>query len=136
MQKENVKRDNRILIDFWDQAFTLSEEQKAQLRNQQEDWKELAPSEKLFRAAFSLGERKKVLDYGCGSAWAAIIAAKGGCPDVTAIDAAPAAVFAAKLSAAAMAFRIRFTLRALMQTGCKASPPEPMTASFAPTCWM
>ena len=38
MQKENVKRDNRILIDFWDQAFTLPEEQKAQLRNQQEDW--------------------------------------------------------------------------------------------------
>ena len=55
MQKENVKRDNRILIDFWDQVFTLSEEQKAQLRNQQEDWKELAPSEKLFQAAFSLG---------------------------------------------------------------------------------
>ena len=100
MQKENVKRDNRILIDFWDQAFTLSEEQKAQLRNQQEDWKELAPSEKLFQAAFSLGERKKVLDYGCGSAWAAIIAAKGGCPAVTAVDAAPAAVCAAKLSAA------------------------------------
>jgi hypothetical protein len=46
-----------------DQAFTLSEVQKAQLRNQQEDWKELAPSEKLFQAAFSLGERKKVLDY-------------------------------------------------------------------------
>ena len=40
MQKENVKRDNRILINFWDQAFTLSEEQKAQLRNQQEDWQE------------------------------------------------------------------------------------------------
>ena len=62
MQKENVKRDNRILIDFWDQAFTLTEEQKVQLWNQQEDWKELAPSEKLFQAAFSLGERKKVLD--------------------------------------------------------------------------
>ncbi len=58
MQKENVKRDNRILIDFWDQAFTLSEEQKAQLRNEQDDWKKLAPSEKLFQAAFSLGERK------------------------------------------------------------------------------
>ena len=27
MQKENVKWDNRILIDFWDQAFTLSEKQ-------------------------------------------------------------------------------------------------------------
>ncbi len=40
MQRENVKRDNRVLIDFWDQAVTLSEKQKAQFRNQQEDWKE------------------------------------------------------------------------------------------------
>ncbi len=100
MRKEDIERDNRTLIDFWDHAFALSEEQKAQIPNQQEDWRELAPSEKLLQAVLSLGGREKVLDYGCGSAWAAIIAAKGGCPDVTAVDAAPAAVCAAKLSAA------------------------------------
>ena len=110
MQRKNVEQDNQTLISFWDQAFTLSEEQKAQILNQQEDWKKLAPSEKLFLAAHSLGQRKKVLDFGCGTAWAAIIAAKGGCPDVTAADAAPAAVQAARLYAAryGAADRIRF----------------------------
>ncbi len=92
MQKEEIERDNRALTDFWDRAFTLSEEQKAQIRDCPEDLKELAPSEKLFQAARSLGRLKKVLDYGCGNAWAAIIAAKSGCPDVTAADAAPEAL--------------------------------------------
>lgn len=100
MQTETIERDNRTLIGFWDRAFALSEEQKAQILNGQEDWKALAPSEKLFLAARSLGQRKKVLDFGCGTAWAAITAAKSGCPDVTAADAAPSAVQAARLYAA------------------------------------
>ncbi len=110
MQSEKTERDNRNLIGFWNQAFTLSDEQKQQILNTEEDRKELAPSEKLFLAAQSLGRRKKVLDFGCGTAWAAIIAAKGGCPDVTAADAAPAAIQAARLYAARYdaANRIRF----------------------------
>ena len=111
MKREDIERDNQTLIAFWDHAFSLSEEQEAQLRDQEaEAWRSLAPSEKLFQAACSLGQRKKVLDYGCGSAWAAIIAAKSGCPDVTAADAAPAAVQAARLNAACYgaADRIRF----------------------------
>ncbi len=100
MQRKNVEQENQMLINFWDRAFTLSEEQKADILNLKEDWKELAPSEKLFLAAYSLGQRKKVLDFGCGTAWAAIIAAKGGCPDVTAVDASSAAVQAARLYAA------------------------------------
>lgn len=110
MQRKKTEQDNQALISFWNQAFTLSEEQKAQILNQPEDLRELAPSEKLFQAARSLGQGKKVLDFGCGTGWAAIIAAKSGCTDVTAVDAAPAAIRAARLYAAhcGAADRIRF----------------------------
>ena len=94
---DKTEKDNQALIGFWDKAFTLSEEQQTEARKQAaEDWQELAPSEKLFKAACSLGQKKKVLDYGCGDAWAAIIAAKSGCTDVTAVDAALGAVQAAR----------------------------------------
>jgi SAM-dependent methyltransferase len=108
---EKTVQENQAVIAFWDKAFALSEEDQAhECESSEEDWKELAPSEKLFQAACSLGQRKKVLDYGCGSAWATIIAAKSGCPDVTAVDAAPAAVKAARLYAAryGVAERIHF----------------------------
>ncbi len=98
---EKTVQENQALIAFWDKAFALSEEDQAhECESSEEDWKELAPSEKLFQAACSLGRRKKVLDYGCGSAWAAVIAAKSGCTDVTASDAAPGAIQAARLYAA------------------------------------
>ena len=94
---DRTEKDNRDLIGFWDKAFALSEEQRAEAKKQgAEDWRELAPSEKLFRAACFLGQKKKVLDFGCGDAWASIIAAKSGCEDVTAVDAAPGAVRAAR----------------------------------------
>ena len=94
---KHTEKDNQTLIGFWDKAFSLSEEHKAEAMKQaMGDWEELAPSEKLFKAACSLGHKKKVLDYGCGDAWAAIIAVKSGCTDVTAVDAAPGAVQAAR----------------------------------------
>ena len=97
---DHTTKDNQTLISFWDKAFTLSEEQQTEARKQAaENWKELAPSEKLFKAACSLGQKKKVLDYGCGDGWASIIAAKSGCRDVTAVDAAPGAVQAVRLYA-------------------------------------
>lgn len=84
-----VENDNRILIEFWDKALSLSDEdRKSEMQNSPDSWKEMAPSEKLFRAAEALGKCHKVLDYGCGNAWAGIIAAKSGCPDVTAADVA------------------------------------------------
>lgn len=95
-------QENQRLINFWDQALALSEEEREELRQiGPESWKEIAPSEKLFQAAASLAECKSVLDYGCGNAWAGIIAAKSGCPDVTAADPAPGAVSAAGVYAAA-----------------------------------
>ena len=96
-----MNHDEQKLIGFWSNALELSEEDKAELLSEGTDsWIQAAPSEKLFHAAELLGRRKKVLDYGCGSGWAGIIAAKSGCPDVTAVDAAPGAVRAARFHAA------------------------------------
>ena len=87
---EKTVQENQTLISFWDKAFALSEEdQKQMLAGSGSDWKEIAPSEKLYQAACSLGKRNKVLDYGCGNAWATVIAAKSGCADVTAADLVP-----------------------------------------------
>ena len=92
--------DNQVLVDFWSKALELSDEDREELsKGRAEDWRELAPSEKLFAAAVSLGTRKKVLDYGCGNGWAGIIAAKSSCPDVTAADMAPGAVRTAEVYA-------------------------------------
>lgn len=97
---EKTKQDNQTLIDFWDKAFAMTDKDLEKAReNGPESWKDRAPSAKLFEAARTLGQKKKVLDYGCGSAWAGIIAAKSGCPDVTAADAAPGAVKTAQFYA-------------------------------------
>lgn len=107
----SVEQDNRVLIEFWDKAFAAAAEEEVGEGPGEEPGtdvrKELAPSEKLCAAAVSLGEKKKVLDYGCGSGWAAVIAAKSGCTDVTAVDAAPGAVKAAGLTAAAFGVQDR-----------------------------
>ena len=98
----DTERDNRSLIRFWDQALSLSEIDLAELeKGVPESLEELAPSQKLYEAVCSLGKRKKVLDFGCGNAWAGILAAKSGCPDVTAADAAPGAVRTAECFAVA-----------------------------------
>lgn len=99
---ENIERDNQALIAFWDKVLSLSEADQPELRNVEPDsWKDLAPSKKLLEAACTLGKKRKVLDYGCGSAWAGIIAAKSGCPDVTVADAASGAIQTAKYYASA-----------------------------------
>ena len=99
--ESTAAKDNQALVSFWSQALTLSEEDKEKERQNAADrWKEMAPSDKLFHAAASLGTCRKVLDYGCGSAWAGIIAAKNGCRDVTAVDAAAGAAQAAGFYAA------------------------------------
>ena len=93
---EQVNRDNEALIAFWDQALKLTDEDRAQAGGMgPEDYMMLAPAEKPFLAAQSLGGRNKVLDYGCGIGWAAITAAKAGCKDVTAVDPAAGAVASA-----------------------------------------
>lgn len=94
---EKAALDNQTLISFWDQAFSMTEEAQAKAKERGADgWKSMAPSEKLFQAAASLGARSRVLDYECGSAWAGIIAAKSGCPEVIAVDVARGAVETAR----------------------------------------
>ena len=88
---------NNDLIKFWDSALTLDDEYKNQIKQiPVSEYKELAPSEKLFKATFGLGKCGKVLDYGCGNGWASIIAAKGGCKDIDAVDLGSNIIEAAK----------------------------------------
>ena len=57
------EKDNQTLIDFWNQALTMSEENKEELKQYGEsDWIELVPSGKLFDAVKALSDKKKVLD--------------------------------------------------------------------------
>ncbi len=100
---DQLRRDYEMAKDFWNTAFLMDEAAKQQAETcfDENGWKNRAPSEKLLRAAESLGRCGSVLDYGCGSGWGAVIAAKSGCHCVTAVDvsanAAESAEFYAKL---------------------------------------
>jgi len=94
-------KDNKVLVEFWSKAFAPKEPEGAPdaepaAEEDGEAWKKIAPSDKLFHAAASLGQRRRVLDYGCGGGWASIIAAKSGCVDVTAVDVAEGSAMAAR----------------------------------------
>ena len=97
----HAKEDYKNLLEHWNRVFCLTEEERAQAEEPcgEEELKGIAPSEKLFDAAASLGACENVLDYGSGSAWAGIIAAKSGCPHVTCADPAPNAAEMAALNA-------------------------------------
>ncbi len=98
--RQDPRTDNETLMAFWENALTLSEDEKKEiLASGEGDWKDLAPSEKLFQAAASLGTCRHVLDYGCGHGWAGIIAAKCGCAHVTAVDVVPGSIAGARLYA-------------------------------------
>ena len=97
---EKLLQDNKNLVEFWDGAFTIPEEEKQAIRESGlSSPDEMAPSEKLLKAAAGLGAKKKVLDLGCGNGWAAAAAAKNGCGDVTAADPAPNAAETARFIA-------------------------------------
>lgn len=72
-------------ISFWNAAYEKTAVQKT-------DWNTLAPSKKQFDAIASLSDCNNLLDYGCGSGWASIIAAKCGCRNVMAVDVAESAI--------------------------------------------
>ncbi len=96
---DNMREDYEASKSFWDTAFSMDDETKKEAENsvdKENDWKQLASSEKLFHAVQSFGTRKRLLDYGCGEGWAAIIAAKSGCMDVTGVETANNAVEMAK----------------------------------------
>ena len=97
---ERTKSENETLVAFWDRALALTDEDRAEANGMgPEDYAGLAPSEKLLEAVRSLGGKRNVLDYGCGTGWAAIAAAKAGCKAVTAVDPAAGAVESARFLA-------------------------------------
>ena len=97
---ERTARDNQTLTAFWNQTFAMQEEEKeAILKADAVSIEDFAPAEKPLKAAYALGGRRRVLDYGCGAGWAAVAAAKSGCKDVTAADVAPNAAEAARFLA-------------------------------------
>ena len=83
MNKE-LKTDYKNSLDFWDSAYE-KESQDNSLENDQ-NWKELAPSEKFIKALSIFSNCEKVLDYGCGNGWGSIIMANLGCKYITAVD--------------------------------------------------
>lgn len=98
---EQLRKDYEEAKHFWNTAFAMDNAKKDEesSAHSDDDWKDLAPSQKLFEAVCSLGDRKKILDYGCGRGWASIIAAKSGCPDVTGVELAENAVDSARFEA-------------------------------------
>lgn len=91
----HLRQDYEEAKRFWNTAFAMDEaamRDAADSADKERDWKQMAPSRKLYEAARSLGKQSRVLDYGCGRGWAAIIAAKSGCSDVTAVELAENAV--------------------------------------------
>ena len=86
-----MKNDYLNLVDFWNQSFALSKEDKNQILTQinpDEDYKQLAPSEKQFDVLTKFNDKENILDYGAGSGWASIIMAKTGAKHVVACDVA------------------------------------------------
>lgn len=85
-----MNRNYNESLKFWNQAFVLDEKTKEEYVSQinpDEDWKELADSEKLRDIIIEkLSKQSKVLDYGCGEGWAGITLNKAGCKDVTCVD--------------------------------------------------
>lgn len=83
----NTKDIKNNLVEFWNQAIVLDEEYKKEVLEASDfHVSGIAPSEKLYLAVKELGACKKVLDYGCGTGWAACAAAEAGCNDVLAVD--------------------------------------------------
>lgn len=92
---------NDNLIRFWDAAFAPSEGEQEAATTEALDCKELAPSPELYEAVAALGSCRCVLDYGCGTAWAAITSAHHGCSHVDAVDLGANIIEAAKSCAKA-----------------------------------
>ncbi|MBQ3644270.1 MAG: class I SAM-dependent methyltransferase [Candidatus Riflebacteria bacterium] len=79
-----LKTDYKNSLDFWNSAYKKESQDNSFENNQ--NWKELAPSEKFIKALSIFSNCEKVLDYGCGNGWGSIIMANLGCKHITAVD--------------------------------------------------
>ena len=90
---DRTREDYVKLTEHWDMAFAMPEEgYRCDAQASEEDLREMAPSEKLYVAARSLGNCRRVLDYGCGSGWGGMTAAMAGCSRAVCADVVPNAV--------------------------------------------
>ena len=92
--------DYKNLVNFWDNNFKLSEEDKKEFDNiDSNDYMSIAPSAQIDLSIFK--GCKNVLDYGCGTGWASVIMAKHGVDKITAVDVSSNSIELTKLYAKA-----------------------------------
>ena len=105
---KDAKKVNSDLVAFWNEAIKLPEDYKEEVRKATDNSvMDIVPSQKLYYAVKELGSCKKVLDYGCGSGWGAIVAASNGCKDVLAVDLGKNITDAAKFYADVLGVNIK-----------------------------
>lgn len=105
---KDAKKVNSDLVAFWNEAIKLPEDYKEEVKRANDNSvMDIVPSQKLYDAVKELGSCKKVLDYGCGSGWGAIVAASNGCKDVLAVDLGKNITDAAKFYADVLGTNIK-----------------------------
>ncbi len=128
--KEDVWKES---VDFWNEAYSLREEDVRQRKEEAdpEAWKELAPSVKQTEAIETLGGCRRLLDYGCGHGWASVIAAKSGCPCVTAVDVAPNSRLQAELTAELYGVKEQIAARTIAADFLQTEPEDSYDGFFS-----
>ena len=126
MEESKQVEVNANLISFWNEAIGLDDKMRKELLMHivPEQYAKLAPSEKLFEAVERLGQCRRVLDYGCGSGWASIIAAHSGCKSVTAADRGEKIIDSAKFHANAYKVGDRIETVRISENWLKSVPSE------------
>ena len=105
---KDAKKVNSDLVAFWNEAIKLPDDYKEEVKKATDNSvMDIVPSQKLYDAVKELGSCKKVLDYGCGSGWGAIVAASSGCKDVLAVDLGSNITDAAKFYADVLGVNIK-----------------------------
>lgn len=105
---KDAKKVNSDLVAFWNEAIKLPDDYKEEVKKATDNSAmDIVPSQKLYDAVKELGSCKKVLDYGCGSGWGAIVAASNGCRDVLAVDLGNNITDAAKFYADVLGVNIK-----------------------------
>ena len=104
---KDIKKVNSELVEFWNNAIALPEDYKKEVKASNDNSvMDLVPAQKLFDAVKELGTCKKVLDYGCGSGWGALVAASSGCKDVLAVDLGENIIDAVKFYAEVLGLKV------------------------------
>ena len=96
---DEMKKDYANSVDFWNNAFFESEEDKENDLKEtvpEDAWRELSTADKILDAISTLKDYDKVLDYGCGYGWASVLMAKTGSRNINSVDVVPNSIDLAK----------------------------------------